>query len=167
MKSIIDLAKEYAISLYSERNLRYGNEPYSNHLQEVVDIATQFKHLLSSDDIEDVIAACWLHDCVEDCGVSYSDIQRMFGRRVADIVYDVTNELGKNRKERALRTYVKTMHNPLAIFVKCCDRLANMRRSKTEKESMYKKYCQEFPVFKYALKSNGQFSSLWDELEQI
>ena len=39
---------------------------------------------------EDVIAAAWLHDVVEDTGVTIGDLRRRFGDRVAKLVAEVT-----------------------------------------------------------------------------
>lgn len=50
---------------------------------------------------------------------------------VADIVYAVTNEKGKNRSERANEKYYQGIReNKLAVIVKICDRLANALYSK-------------------------------------
>jgi (p)ppGpp synthase/HD superfamily hydrolase len=67
------------------KNQKYGSEPYSVHLEAVVENLKQ--HGVYD---EEVIAAAWLHDSIEDQDVTYEDIDRAFGRRVADLVHAVT-----------------------------------------------------------------------------
>jgi hypothetical protein len=46
----------------------------------------------------------------------------------ADIIYAVTNDKGKNRKERAgVKYYEGIRKTPGAVFVKLCDRIANVQ----------------------------------------
>lgn len=96
------------------------------------------------DDLESLFAACYLHDVIEDCNVTYNDLVGVVGVKVADIVYDVTSELGKNRKERNEKTYPKIYKNPAAQIVKLCDRIAN---TENRDSSMYEKYKKENPAF--------------------
>lgn len=84
---------------------------------------------------------------------------------MADIVYDVTNELCKNRKQRAMCTYPKIASNTLAVFVNGCDRMANTTYSKESGSSMYDKYVQEYPSFRAALRVPGRFDGMWAELD--
>lgn len=49
----------------------------------------------------DGLKAVWRHDTIEDIRQSYNDIKKKIGQPVADMVFAVTNEKGKNRHERA------------------------------------------------------------------
>jgi (p)ppGpp synthase/HD superfamily hydrolase len=88
-----------------------------------------------------------LHDILEDTPLSYNDVKKEFGEKVADIVYDVTDELGKNRKERKERTYPKIRANHDAILVKICDRIANANNSKKLNKRMFEMYKKEHRDF--------------------
>ena len=71
---------------------------------------------------------------------------------VADIVYCVTDEKGKNRKERKNDKYYQELkENKLAVFVKLADLAANTLFSKLSGSSMYEKYKKEWPKFKEKL----------------
>jgi hypothetical protein len=158
----------YASSLHDDRNQSYDNQPYSVHLTQVYNV------LMPSFGDEDVIMnASLCHDLLEDTGITYNDLKTFVGRDVADVVYDVTNELGKNRKERAEKTYPKIAANPLAVIVKVADRIANTTYSKKSGSSMYKKYCSEYPSFRQALYNNfpnhpynDRIEHLWKVLEE-
>jgi len=143
-----ELVKAFVFSknLHNSRNLKYGAYPYWVHYWRCLMVAVEC-------DVTDthVLEAILLHDTLEDCAITYSKLKENFGRKVADIVYDVTNELGKNRKERAERTYPKIAQNPDAITVKLCDRIANMEFSRQYKSPIFEKYNDEMPGFQAAL----------------
>ena len=66
------------------------------------------------------------------------------GQEAADIIYAVTNEKGKSRKERANGKYYEGIRNtPGAVFVKLCDRIANVQYSKMTKSRMFEMYKKE------------------------
>jgi hypothetical protein len=121
----------------------YNEEvPYSAHLQMVVDVLARFE--LAS---PMVVTAAWLHDCIEDTNRSYNDIKKRFGKEVAELVYAVTSELGRNRTERNEKTYPKIRGNQLATALKLADRIANVEYGQANggKGDMY---AREFPEFR-------------------
>lgn len=131
-------------------------------------LAERVKNLFTID--SDVVIAALLHDVLEDCAVSYNDIKEIFGENVANIVFDVTDELGKNRKERHERTYPKTRKNPDAVIVKLADRIANVLTSQSG-HPMFQKYSKEYPEFKKALYCEkpeySKDKALWKRLDEI
>jgi (p)ppGpp synthase/HD superfamily hydrolase len=149
--------------------------PYEFHLRMVHHVGLKFKHLL--DDTKDYytgepwrgprqnqvtlqgacMLATWGHDLIEDCRVSYNDVKDHLGQEVADIVYAVTNEKGKNRKERANDKYYGGIRNtPGAVFVKLCDRIANVQYSKMTGSRMFEMYKKENLEFTKALGLRGE-----------
>lgn len=143
------IAKNYAIRCHDGTNHYYDNKPYETHLQMVVDNAYSIKDLVPyKSDFETIVAACWCHDVIEDCRQTYNDVKKMTSQKVADIVYAVTDEKGKNRSERESdKFFHELVQNPLAVIVKLCDRLANIEYSRKSGSSMYKKYQKELPNF--------------------
>lgn len=146
----------------------YGNLAYAVHLQDVYNVLLP---LFGDNDV--VMKAALCHDLLEDTPITYNDLRSQVGEATADVVYDVTNELGKNRTERAERTYPKIAANPLAVIVKVADRIANTRYSQSQGSSMYRKYCAEYPKFRNALYNANHvnqypaLSELWAILDQI
>src|SRR5574343_375545 len=91
-----------ALATTAHKDQMYGDKPYIYHLQYVVEVLKRFN---ISD--ENILVAGLLHDIVEDTDTTVFAITAMFGSRVADLVHRVTNEEGKNRRERHEKTYPK------------------------------------------------------------
>lgn len=118
--------------------------PYEFHLNMVAQVAKDFEHIVSPTAAEIVILAAYGHDLIEDTRVSYNDVVEVLGDEVADIIYAVSNEKGKTRKERANEKYYAGIRaTPYAVFVKLCDRIANVQYSKMTKSRMFEMYKKE------------------------
>lgn len=143
--NIIEKTKAYAIACHRETNHEYDGQPYEIHLQMVVDAAKEFIHLIPNSDRSHVIAGCWVHDCIEDCRQTYNDVKKATDETVAELAYALTNEKGRTRKERANASYYEGIRNmPHAAFIKCCDRIANVRYSAQAKNNrMLEVYLKE------------------------
>ena len=119
--TMMEEAREFAVRRHGDQ--KYGDHPYSVHLDAVARISKDYG------DTAGTIA--YLHDVVEDTDVTVSEIELKFGKLVADCVAILTDEPGKNRKERKSKTYAKMAavsgETQIALIVKAADRLANMR----------------------------------------
>lgn len=117
---------------------------------------------------EEIVIACILHDTLEDTVVSYNDIKKAFGLNIAEIVYCVTDELGRNRTERKAATYPKIKRNWKAVAVKICDRIANVTHSKEYNRDKYEMYRKEYNDFHANLNiEHSELQKGWDMLEDI
>ncbi len=130
--------------------------PYEKHLDDVVDVLKRFGFYGK------YIVAGLLHDSIEDDGISYNDINKHFGKEVAEMVYCVTDELGRNRKEKKEKTLPKTASNPDAIILKLADRIANIEHG--GKIDMYAKEYQEFKGALY-LNTPPDGKKMWEHLD--
>jgi (p)ppGpp synthase/HD superfamily hydrolase len=150
---LVSNARYYAVKVHEATNHKYDRKPYEVHLQMVYDVACKYVHLLPNNRIiSEVLAACWVHDVIEDCRQTYNDVKNVLGERVADITYAVTNEKGKTRKERANDKYYEGIRNtPFADYVKICDRIANVKYSKESGSKMIEAYRKENDEFKKQL----------------
>ena len=119
----------------------YDIFPYIYHVKKVVKIA----ECLGYD--EAIVVSCYLHDTLEDGSISYNDIKKYFGEEIAEIVFAVTDELGRNRKERKAKTYPKIRSNWKAVAVKICDRIANVSHSKEFNPDKFRMYTKESKDF--------------------
>jgi (p)ppGpp synthase/HD superfamily hydrolase len=146
---------------------RYGSEPYGKHLDDVARIVKKYLYYLDEKYHKDMLAAAYCHDLIEDTEVSARILEQRTNKLVTDIVFAVTNERGKNRKERNFKTYPKIWGNDLAIFLKICDRIANTQNSKKNNHPMYSVYKAEYPVFRYALKIKNLYLDMWNELDEL
>ena len=157
---LVKLAEQFAINAHG--NQRYGAHPYSYHLGAVQRVLGRFGF---GNDVV-LVASGWLHDCVEDTGISIDEIERLFGPNVSDIVHRVTDEPGVNRKERKAKTYPKIRGHQQATIVKLADRIANVEASKSEpnKFSMYQREHLEFRAHVYVA---GLADEMWSYLDNI
>lgn len=150
-----------ACKLHDDTNQTYGKYMYSEHITRVFNEALSHLELLGidSDDIETYEAIMFgaaFHDSIEDARLTYNDVMKValkymdedYAYMATEIVYALTNEKGRNRKERANdRYYQGIRETPYAGFVKMCDRMANYKFSKEEESRMVKVYEKEMPDF--------------------
>ena len=155
------------LALRAHGDQSYGRDvPYAAHLFDVVLGAAYYGVNEPS-----FLAACWLHDTVEDTPVTLDEIASSCGRDVARLVWAVTDEPGESRRERKEKTLEKTRRcGPAAVLLKLLDRRANVsvsartRRDDTSRKlTMYRAEHNDFRSSLYD--SNDQFDSIWNEIE--
>lgn len=142
----------WIIEQHRSTNHLYDNFlPYEFHLRMAVKVAQDNIQLIPEHFRDEVILATWGHDLIEDCRVTYNDVKQQLGELPADIIYSVSNEKGKNRAERACERYYDGIRSVMGgVFVKLCDRIANVQYSKMELPmskgmiGMYEKENKEF-----------------------
>lgn len=133
--------RAYLVATQAHANQQYDIYPYTFHLKQVANIAKNLGY------DESIVISCILHDVLEDTSLSYNDIKKAFGEEVAEIVYCVTDELGRNREERKSKTYPKIRSNWKAVVVKICDRIANAEQSKLYNPKLFNMYKLEHVIF--------------------
>jgi (p)ppGpp synthase/HD superfamily hydrolase len=72
----------------------------------------------------DVICAAYLHDTIEDTETTYEEIKEEFGKRVADLVMEVTHDGQKDN----VGYYFPRLKSQEGIMIKLADRLSNISR---------------------------------------
>ena len=147
----------------------YNDEvPYTYHLDKVHEVAVRFG-------VRDIVILCatLLHDTIEDSRRSYNDIKEKFGVDVAELVFAVTNEVGRDRKERSIKTYPKIAGNKKAIILKLSDRIANVEYGIANGSTQSKMYAKEYPEFRGALylehvgENSDIIKNMWDHLDRL
>ncbi len=99
LENITKKAAAFAARKHSEINQvrKYTGRPYIEHPADVARIVSE----VCTDPV--LIAACWLHDTIEDTKTTNAEILSEFGEKVAGLVYGLT-DLSKpddgNRKIR-------------------------------------------------------------------
>lgn len=184
----INSAREYATKCHADTNHRYDSYlPYLFHLKMTVAVFEEYKHLLDDtvdyytgkvehdrgiDNTETLREVCekaaWGHDLIEDTRETYNDVASGMGYAAANVVYALTNEKGKNRKERANDKYYEGIRNTKgAVFVKLCDRIANVRYSKMTRSKMFDMYKKENIAFNTALRNGLEYPEMWYTLNEL
>lgn len=139
----------------------------SEHLLPCVEVAKRFNMYYDSLQ-EDMLLSCvLLHDILEDTSCSRERLEQEFTYGVGFIVSCVTDEPGRNRKERKLNSYWKIRMEPFALFVKLCDRIQNVERCVRDNRPLLDMYRKEHYTFKCALYSPNRFSEMWKYLDTI
>ena len=158
--NIVKMAMEYAFRCHGETNHLYDGKPYTVHLDDVFYVGLKFIYLVDGGSQQDVLAALWCHDVIEDTRQTYNEVLIETNKRVADLVYAVTNEKGKSRAERASdKYYAGIVGCEYGVFVKLCDRIANVEYSKRNGGGMFEKYKKENRNFLIRL---GMYSEEYD-----
>lgn len=121
---ILDAAAFAADRHRLQRRKDADASPYINHPLALADI------LAREGGVEDakVIAAALLHDTVEDTETSIEELEVRFGKRVATIVAEVTDDKSLPKEERKRLQVVKSSSKSSgAKLVKLADKTANLR----------------------------------------
>jgi (p)ppGpp synthase/HD superfamily hydrolase len=133
---LIKEARELAFCYHADQ--KYGNSPYSDHLQMVVNLVRIYSSMIPKDDLEDVICAAYLHDILEDTLCTHDEILRALNPRILLLVKLLT----KNGSDPE-SYFNQVAQDDLAIFIKLCDRYANVlacvQDDNYEKLNKYKK----------------------------
>ncbi|MFY0607476.1 MAG: bifunctional (p)ppGpp synthetase/guanosine-3',5'-bis(diphosphate) 3'-pyrophosphohydrolase [Cyclobacteriaceae bacterium] len=107
---------------------RRSGEPYIFHPIEVADICASEIGLGTTS-----IVAALLHDVVEDTDIDLSEIERLYGSKVAQIIDGLTKisgvfEQGSSQQAENFRKMLLTLSDDVrVILIKLADRLHNMR----------------------------------------
>ena len=143
----------WAIDQHRNTNHLYDKIiPYEYHLHMVareVDRYLWIANEQAAGEYTTLMDAAYGHDLIEDCRITYNDLlTNGASKKVAEIIYALTDDKGKNRAERGNEEhYKKLVQVPGAAYVKFCDRIANVRYSKFAESSMYDKYKKEHEEF--------------------
>ena len=125
--NIVEKARIFATaSHHAAGNVRkYTGEPYINHPAAVVALVASVPHT------PEMLAAAWLHDTVEDCGVDLREIHAVFGINVARLVEMLTDVSQPEDGNRAQRKAIDREHtaqaSPAAKTIKLADLIDNTR----------------------------------------
>jgi len=68
---------QYAFKAHANVNHLYNDNPYSVHLVMVAYFANKYIDLIPDQCRQTVIDACWLHDTIEDCRLTYNDVKNV------------------------------------------------------------------------------------------
>ena len=120
---------------------KYTFEPYIVHPTEVASIVATVPHT------NEMLAAAYLHDTVEDTGVSIVDIQKEFGNEVASLVGWLTDVSKPEQGNRAVRKAIDREHTAMAPAaaqtVKLADLIANSRSILAHDPAFARVYLEE------------------------
>ena len=124
---LINKAVEYA-GVKHRLQKRKDGSPYIIHPLAVAQIVAEMGL-----DMDAVLAAL-MHDCIEDTDASHEDIEKIFGRTVAELVEGVTKLTRANfssseqaQMENLRKMFMAMSKDIRVVLIKIADRLHNMR----------------------------------------
>lgn len=124
---VLALSRALVFAADAHRNQRRkgaAQEPYINHLIEVMDLVGR---ATGGGDVEIMVAAL-LHDTMEDAGVSAETLAERFGPRVARIVAENTDDMSLSKPERKRKRIEAMVGKPAdSRTVKIADVVSNLR----------------------------------------
>jgi (p)ppGpp synthase/HD superfamily hydrolase len=140
---MVERARVFATAAHAAvgQTRKYTFEPYIVHPAEVASIVATVPHT------EAMIAAAWLHDTVEDTGVTIEVIRAEFGAEVAELVGWLTDVSRPEHGNRAHRKALDRAHSAMAPAeaqtVKLADLIANTRSIVAHDKAFAKTYLEE------------------------
>ena len=122
-------------------------------------------HALSMDIREDeIIAACLLHDVVEDCGKTLDELP--VNDETKELVRLLTHEkVPEDKRDEVMEAYYSAIEeNPKAVLIKCLDRCNNLTTmswglSRDRIYRMIKETEQYYPKLIEAIKATTEYNN--------
>ncbi|HCL79688.1 MAG TPA: hypothetical protein DIC53_06950 [Synergistaceae bacterium] len=122
-----ELARLFAEKCHGriDQRRKYTGEPYIVHPAAVVETVRSVPHT------EAMLCAAWLHDVVEDTGVTLAEVERAFGAEVASLVEMLTDPSCPDDGNRERRKAIDREHTAQASreakTIKLADLLDNTK----------------------------------------
>lgn len=158
------LAKNFARSRHEGQ--RYGEFPYYVHLDDVEKLVAPFGI--------DAMIIAQLHDVLEDTTTSFEELVTDFGPVIATSVAYLTDPVEGDRASKKKQLYQRfealdenDKSARLALIVKACDRLANVKASRLFHPGKYALYQSEHLAFRRAAYRSGLCEMVWWELDML
>ncbi len=140
---IVEKARTFAVAAHAAaaQLRKYTNEPYIVHPREVAQIVGTVPHSY------EMLAAAWLHDVVEDTGVTIEVIREEFGADISELVGWLTDVSRPEQGNRATRKAIDRAHTAMAPkdaqTIKLADIISNCTSIKEHDAEFAKVYFEE------------------------
>lgn len=143
MSALVRAAEAFAWAAHAGQKRKYCGSPYICHPAHVVGLLTA-----AGVNDEEVLAAAWMHDVVEDNdNIENMDIRLLFGARVAELVAEVTDVSKIEDGNRSVRKEINRQHlakaSPDGKSIKLADMISNARSIIANDQDFAKVYMPE------------------------
>jgi (p)ppGpp synthase/HD superfamily hydrolase len=164
-RNLVSQAFDLAYRVHSQTTRIGTTIPYITHPLNVMII------LLNNNASEELLAAALLHDVVEDEEVTFQELREFFGKKVCNLVKEVSEPLAliektmnrtetwRDRKEHTIRSLQKTTYE--VKMLSCADKLANISDMLQDQNTIGEKLWLKFN----ASKQNQQW--YYDSLVEV
>ena len=117
------------------------------------------------------LCACVLHDTVEDTKTTYDELVTEFGKEIADVVMEVTDDKSLSKLERKKLQITHALHaSRSAKIVKLCDKYSNLENIKNDPPTSWSPEMRKgYAVWCYAVFQNlrGAHPQLEEKLQKL
>ena len=121
------ILKALAFAAHKHRDQRRKDEnasPYINHPIALAEVLCNEGGIID----ENVLCAALLHDTIEDTETTHAELAELFGKAIADIVMEVTdNKLLPKETRKILQIEHAAHASHKAKLVKLADKISNLR----------------------------------------
>lgn len=173
---LVTRARRFAHKAHDGQFRKYGRShvPYITHPERVARRAGSLAHKVTNSVLrcDEIVAAAYLHDVIEDCGVTHAELETLFGKCVADLVQELTNPSKGSKASRDERKRMDREHiaqvSDAAKLIKLCDRADNLRETLTDHEvpsGFARKYADESVLLLEVLRGIDEDTE--DEIEWL
>ena len=138
MNREIEKAIEFAKEKHKGQRDEANKDVFETHLKVVGETLQNL-----TNDI-DVICAGYLHDTIEDTKTDYSELAVNFNKRVADLVFECTDE----GKKDSYGKYFPRLKTKDAILIKFIDRASNLQRMENWSDKRKDQYLRRSKFWK-------------------
>ena len=152
-------AVDYAVEAHEGQKRKRSNTPYIYH---PLNLAC---HAIAMDIIDDdILAACLLHDVIEDCGKTLNDLPVNAEAKELVRLLTCAKTNPENRKEILDAYYAGIIKNPKAALIKCLDRCNNLTTmswglSRERIYRMIKETEEYYPAILDAIKDTTEYNN--------
>ena len=135
--------------------------PYSFHLRMVEEQVRKFGNLLPTGYILALMGAAG-HDLIEDARVTYGDLRSMVSEDICEIIFLCTEMRGRYRADRKNDAFYEDLKtNKIAVFVKLCDIIANVKFGFLENSKQFQRAKEEYPKIKGSATIKKSIPTSW------
>ena len=152
-------ALDFAVEAHKDQKRKRSDVPYIYH---PLNLACHALAMDITDD--DLIAACLLHDVIEDCGKTQNDLP--VSQEARELVVLLTHEkTTDDNREKVMKQYYKAIAaNPKAALIKCLDRCNNLTSmawglSRDRIYRMIKETEQYYPALLKTIKNTPEYNN--------
>ncbi len=140
---------------HKHQTRKYTGDEYALHCAEVVGVLVPILLAAKYDQyvIDCAVAIAWLHDVIEDCGVTRKEITAEFGSVVGAGVWMLSDmDKSGNREERKRKTRERLADTTEVIqTIKCCDCWSNGLSIRKHDPDFFKVLRYEFDLLLKAM----------------
>jgi guanosine-3',5'-bis(diphosphate) 3'-pyrophosphohydrolase len=120
------LLRAISFAADKHRNQRRKNKESTPYINHPIRVCSNIAEIGGVTDVVPLVAAV-LHDTIEDTDTTYEEIKYQFGKEIADVVVEVTDNKSLSKVERKKLQVIRAPHKSHAAkLVKLSDKLDNL-----------------------------------------